>query len=85
MAIGPENMIGAFDAKSHFSELLVRVEKGDEVTITKHGKPVAKLVPIHQESTAEERRAAMDRWINAPDRPTLGGLKIRDLINDGRP
>jgi prevent-host-death family protein len=85
MAVDQQNSVGAYQAKSHFSELLERVEKGEEVTITKHGRPVARLVPIRRESTIEERRAAMDRWINAPDRPTLGGLKLRDLIEEGRP
>jgi prevent-host-death family protein len=85
MVVDQQNSVGAYQAKSHFSELLERVEKGEEVTITKHGRPVAKLVPIRRESTSEERRAAMDRWINAPDRPTLGGLKLRDLIEEGRP
>ncbi len=37
--------VGAFEAKTHLSELLNRVEKGEEVTITKHGRPVARLVP----------------------------------------
>jgi prevent-host-death family protein len=85
MATVEPHSIGAYQAKSHFSELLDRVENGEEITITKHGNPVAKLVPVRRESTAKERRAAMDRWINALDRPTLGGLKQRDLIDEGRP
>jgi prevent-host-death family protein len=85
MATVEPHSIGAYQAKSHFSELLDRVENGEEITITKHGNPVAKLVPVRRESTAKERRAAMDRWINAPDRPRLGGLKRRDLIDEGRP
>jgi len=38
--------VGAFEAKTHLSELLTRVESGEQVTITKHGRPVARLVPI---------------------------------------
>lgn len=38
--------IGAFDAKTHFSALLQQVEKGEQVLITKHGRPVAKLVSV---------------------------------------
>lgn len=38
--------IGAFEAKTHFSALLEEIERGQEVTITKHGRPVARLVPI---------------------------------------
>ncbi len=85
MAAGQDSTLGAYEAKSHFSQLLERVEQGEIVTITKHGRPVAKLVPIRRESTREERRAAMDRWIQAPDRPTLGGLNLRDLVDEGRP
>ena len=38
--------VGAFEAKTHLSQLLERAEKGEEIVITRHGKPVAKLVPI---------------------------------------
>lgn len=37
--------VGAFEAKTHFSALLEEIEQGREITITKHGRPVAKLVP----------------------------------------
>ena len=37
--------IGLFDAKTHLSELVARAERGEEVVITRHNKPVAKLVP----------------------------------------
>lgn len=37
--------VGAFEAKTHFSALLDKVEKGEQITITKHGRVVAKLVP----------------------------------------
>lgn len=36
--------VGAFEAKTKFSELLDRVERGEEVVITRHGKVVARLV-----------------------------------------
>lgn len=76
--------IGAYEAKTHFSELLEKVQSGEEITITKHGTPVARLVPIQKKSTPAERRKIIEEWINRPDKPTLGGLKIRDLINEGR-
>jgi len=37
--------IGAFEAKNKLAMLLDRVEDGEEITITRHGKPVARLVP----------------------------------------
>ena len=40
--------VGAFEAKTHLSSLLDRVAEGEEVVITKHGKPVARLVSAAQ-------------------------------------
>ena len=42
------------NAKTHLSKLIERVRKGEEITIGKAGKPVAKLVPIYRDS--EPRR-----------------------------
>lgn len=39
-------VIGAFEAKTHLSELLARVEAGETIAITKHGRPIARLIPI---------------------------------------
>ena len=55
------NTVGAYEAKTHLSELLEKVEAGEEITITKHGAPVAKLVPVKKEVRPEERVAAIDR------------------------
>ncbi len=77
--------VGAYDAKTRFSELLEKVESGEEITITRHGTPVAKLVPVKKKATPEERRAAIERIKKMSRGLSLGGLKIRDLINEGRP
>ncbi len=45
-----KSTIGAFDAKNHFSELIDRALHGGETIVTKHGKPVAKIVPFVEES-----------------------------------
>jgi prevent-host-death family protein len=42
--------VGLFEAKTHFSELIARAEQGEEVIITRHNKPVAKIVPITEVS-----------------------------------
>ena len=76
--------VGAYDAKTRFSELLERVERGAEVTITKHGTPVARLVPVCKRLSREERRAAIARWRESSKGISLGGLRIRDLVNEGR-
>ena len=48
--------IGLFEAKTHFSELVTRAEQGEELIITRHNKPVAKLVPIGPVSAELVRR-----------------------------
>ena len=39
--------VGLFEAKTHLSEYVARAERGEEVIITRHNKPVAKIVPLH--------------------------------------
>ncbi len=51
--------IGAFEAKTHLSELLAAAEAGESVTITRRGHPVARLVPVND--TARTRAEAMRR------------------------
>ena len=76
--------IGAFEAKNKLSELLQRVEQGHEVVITRRGKPVAKLVPITTVlDRARARKAAAD-ILERSKGASLGGLKIKDLVNEGR-
>ena len=53
--------IGSFEAKNKFSELLDRAEGGEEVIITRRGKPVAKLVPILPFNAQERSRQASER------------------------
>lgn len=52
--------VGAYEAKTHLSELLDRVERGEQIVITRHGRPVARLVPEGREDV-EEALAALDR------------------------
>ena len=75
------------EAKSRFSELLGRVEAGEEITIRRHGTPVAKLVPVGPKLSVEERRRRRleyEAWRDEHG-PTLGpDLTIRQLIDEGR-
>jgi prevent-host-death family protein len=77
--------IGAYEAKTHLPRLLDEVARGETITITKHGVPVAKLVPI-----AETRRKspgeAIDEWIayRNSENIRLDGLSIREMIEEGR-
>lgn len=55
--------VTAREANQGFSELLSRVEGGEEVTITKHGRPVAVLTPFRSPAMTPERRAAIDQAV----------------------
>jgi prevent-host-death family protein len=78
------NTVGAYDAKTHFSELLEKAESGQEITITRHGTAVAKLVPANRGISIEERAAAIVRIQKLSANLSLGNLKIKDLISEGR-
>ena len=79
------SFVGACEAKTHFSQLLERVAKGEEITITKHDRPVARLVPAGRPS--REHVAAIFRQMDAL-RESLPKSKdktsLKDLINHGR-
>lgn len=81
--------IGIFEAKAQLSSLLDEVERGGEVTITRHGKPIAKLVPATSELSPEEIAKRKDAIRNL--RTMARELKIsatqeeiKDWINEGR-
>jgi len=76
--------VGAFEAKTHLSRLLDKVEAGEEVTITRHGEPVAKLVPVKPARTRKEVDALIAEIKRTRKGTSLGGLSIRQLVNEGR-
>lgn len=84
MSLRHTGSVGAYDAKTHFSELLEKVEAGEEIIITRHGTPVARLVPVTKGYTAAERREAIERIKKLSQGLSLGGLTIRDLVSEGR-
>jgi prevent-host-death family protein len=78
------NTVGAYEAKSHFSQLLERVEAGEQITITRHGTPVARLVPIQPATSAESRRSVIESMRVLEGRNRLEGLRLKELIAEGR-
>ena len=64
--------IGAFEAKNKLGQLLDLVEQGEEVTITRHGKVVARLVPARPRVSREEARAAVRRIRERAEQSKLG-------------
>lgn len=80
--------VGSFEAKTKLAELLDKVEAGETVTITRHGKPVAKLVPAGLDEDERARRRALIDEIKrkrvAWDKGAKPGSTIADLIKAGR-
>lgn len=75
--------VGAGEAKTHFAELLDEVERGEVVTITRHGRPVARFIPVSrpEEMTPDE---LMDAFREFCKGNRLDGITIRELIEEGR-
>jgi len=84
MKTSDASVVGAYDAKTHFSELLERVVGGEEITITRHGSPVARLVPTRPTPSAEGRRKAIELMRQLASRNRLDGLRVKALIAEGR-
>ena len=75
--------IGAYEAKTHLSSLLERVAKGESITITKHGHPVAVMQPVAERvrrpltEVIADLREFRRGW-------RLGGISLREMIEEGR-
>jgi prevent-host-death family protein len=76
--------VGAFEAKNRLGTLLDWVEQGEEVLITRRGKAVARMLPSLPAVDRSEARAAVARIRDMRRGVTLGGLAIKNLINEGR-
>jgi prevent-host-death family protein len=75
--------VGTFEAKTHLSALLEQVERGEEITITRHGRAVARLVPVA--AVSHDRLAQTVARLKSFRRGRrLGGLSVKALIEEGR-
>jgi prevent-host-death family protein len=85
--------IGAFEAKNTLGTLLDRVESGEEIIITRHGKAVARLVPNTRRVDQDQARAAFERIRNRAQRlkkskskpATFDWPTLKQLRDQGRP
>jgi prevent-host-death family protein len=73
-----------YEAKNRLSALLDQVERGAEITITRHGIPVAKLVPAAPTIDREKSRRAAQGLRATSRTATLGGIPLKTLIDEGR-
>lgn len=82
--------ISAFEAKTRFGDLLERVSRGEEIVITKHQKPVARLVPEGRPALSEVRDAVNELAILRNEMASRRGARplldkdIRAAVQKGR-
>lgn len=76
--------VGTFEAKTHLSKLLDQVAAGEEVVITKPGKPVARLVSAQPVANPAETDDVVEQLIKLRKGTTLGGISWKELRDTGR-
>ena len=89
----PIREVGAFEAKNTLGTLLDRVERGEEIVITRHGRAVARLVPntghadqnLAREAFERMRARARQLAKENPGRPAFDWEEIKKLRDEGRP
>jgi prevent-host-death family protein len=81
-----DRSVGSFEAKTHLPALLERVAKGERITITRHGRPIAQLVPVETAAKPDVRKVVEEMRAFRDHRGPLLGveLTIRDLVEEGR-
>jgi len=75
--------IGAYEAKTHLPKLLERVSKGERITISKHGVPIAVLQPYDARKSGDLKSVILELH-KFREGKSLGGPFIRDMIEEGR-
>jgi len=76
--------IGAFEAKTHLSDLLDRVARGEKITITRHGVPAALLVPITETTPNVTHQEIVEGMRALRKRVKPGKMSVREMVNEGR-
>jgi prevent-host-death family protein len=74
--------VGAYEAKTHLPRLLEQVERGETITITKHGREVARLVPVNRPSATPDAVVAALRAARSGVR--RGRHSVRRMVEEGR-
>lgn len=79
----PIATVGSYEAKTHLPRLLERVARGEKITITRHGVPVATLQPVGSVANTTVEKA-IDELKRFREGRRLDGLSIREMIEEGR-
>jgi prevent-host-death family protein len=77
--------IGAFEAKNKLAQLLDLAERGEEIIITRHGRQVARLMPIEKPFDREAARQAAEEIKKMRKGISIDDATIKEFINEGRP
>jgi prevent-host-death family protein len=75
--------IGVYEAKTHLPRLLERVQKGERFVITRHGRPVAELVPVNRRE-ADAVRRAVDELGRLRGELARRDVRLSDLLQEGQ-
>ena len=76
--------VGAFEAKTHLSELLDRVSQGETITITRHGVPAAMLVPVEETGSKPTHQEVVEGMRALRKRIKPDSMSVREMVNKGR-
>ncbi len=76
--------VGSYEAKTHLARLLDRVARGEEFQITRHGRPIARLVPEPEPNRPDVGDVITQIKQFRKGRKLGAGLSVRDLIEEGR-
>jgi prevent-host-death family protein len=77
--------VGSYEAKTHLSQLLDRVSRGESFTITKHGTPVTRLIPLEEKPQTDVRQVIEEIRRFRRERPIRMSVdEIKEMINEGR-
>jgi prevent-host-death family protein len=76
--------VGAYEAKTHLPQLLDRVARGEEIQITRNGRPVARLVPEPADEITDIRSVIAEIREFRKGRKLGDDITIRELIEEGR-
>ena len=76
--------VGAFEARTRLSDLLKRVSRGEKITITRHGVPVALLVPVTEATPKLKHQEIVEGMRALRKRVKPGKMSVREMVNEGR-
>jgi prevent-host-death family protein len=78
------SMVGVFDARRHLSDLFDRVSKGEKITNTRDGVPVAMLVPVEGAKSKLTHKEIVEGMRKLRKRIKPGKMTVHEMVEEGR-